>query len=276
MSQTNIEWADAVWNPVTGCSKLSAGCQHCYAEAFAHRQMGAWKGRAFTDVRCHEDRLAQPSHWKKPRRVFVNSMSDLFHPNVPAEFIGRVFNVMGRTPQHNFQVLTKRPDRMRDVLRAYYATLELDPFAHVWLGVSVENQETADTRIPALLDTPAALRFVSCEPLLGPIDLSNALPVETIGGVEMEPWLNWIIVGGESGPHARTCRIEWIEALIAQANSASVPLFVKQLGAYPVWAGANAKPEHHSHGKNADPALWPPSLRERRFPVVGETAGGRP
>lgn len=206
---TKIQWTDATWNPVTGCSKVSAGCANCYAERLAPRVFagqrvsalgpsGVPEGhrqRRFTDVRCHPDRLDQPLRWRKPRRVFVNSMSDLFHEDVPDEFIDRVFAVMALSSRHTFQVLTKRPERMRRYFvdrasRHIWATAASEfagevsgfgchqdvcqgsyPLPNIWLGVSCENQKTADERIPILLDTPAAVRFVSAEPLLGSIDL---------------------------------------------------------------------------------------------------------
>ena len=193
---TAIEWTDVTWNPVTGCTKVSPGCAHCYAKAIAHR---FWKDRPFTGVRCHEGRLVQPLRWRKPRRVFVNSMSDLFHEAVPDAFIDQVFAVMACCPMHTFQVLTKRPERMR-AYSTDYATfgrvlalsaewtdgidgvshtvnhvddgLPLFRLPNVWLGVSVENQATANERIPLLVETPATMRFVSCEPLLEPVDLT--------------------------------------------------------------------------------------------------------
>jgi protein gp37 len=181
--RSSIEWTDATWSPVTGCTKVSEGCRHCYAETMAKR---FWGDRHFGDVQCHPDRLEQPLRWRKPRRVFVNSMSDLFHPAVPDDFIDRVFAVMALCPQHTFQVLTKRPERMRawfdggEHLRMtrcfrnfqhYTKPVGPWPLPNVWLGVSVEDQATADERIPVLLDTPSALCFVSAEPLLGEIDL---------------------------------------------------------------------------------------------------------
>lgn len=201
---TSIEWTDDVWNPVTGCTKVSRGCKNCYAETWAGRRIGQWKDRPFTDVRCHPERLDQPLRWRKSRRVFVNSMSDLFHEDVPDEFIDKVFGVMALAPLHTFQVLTKRPERARAYLTARNdptgvlpirrASSEFMaaaghptepwsmPLANVWLGVSVEDQATADERIPLLLDTPAAVRFVSYEPALGPVDFGAWLPGGFDGG----------------------------------------------------------------------------------------------
>lgn len=180
---SRIAWTDATWNVVTGCTPASAGCAHCYASTFARRGMGEWKGRPFSEVHCHEDRLANPLHWKKPRKVFVCSMGDLFHEAVPDEFVERVLSVIQTTPQHDYQLLTKRPDRMlafmtRPVGAWTHSAHPLSlswPYSNLWLGVSVEDQATADARIPLLLQTPAAVRFVSAEPMLGPVELSRYL-----------------------------------------------------------------------------------------------------
>jgi protein gp37 len=175
MSDTSIEWTNRVWNPITGCTKISQGCKHCYAETIANR---FWGGRKFTDIICHDDRLDIPLRWKKPARIFVNSMSDLFHPSVPDSFIAAVWMRMISTPQHTYQILTKRPERMSKLVPELFR----DAFTgrkvvqkNIWLGVSVENQEAADERIPFLVKTPAAVRFISCEPLLEPVNLWSAI-----------------------------------------------------------------------------------------------------
>jgi protein gp37 len=177
-ANTKIEWTDATWNPVSGCTKVSAGCKNCYAEREwprLTRLIPAYAGREFSDVRCHPERLDQPICWKRPRKVFVNSMSDLFHSAVPDDFIDMVFAAMAIAKQHVFQVLTKRPERMLD----YMCNLNKRPnlsgvcLPNVWLGVSIEDQATANERIPLLLQTPAAKRFLSIEPMLEPIDLAN-------------------------------------------------------------------------------------------------------
>ena len=182
---SKISWTQETWNPVTGCSKVSQGCRFCYAEALSLRygwSKNPWAERfAAENVVLHPDRLAAPLHWRKPRRVFVDSMSDLFHEAIPDEFIDRVFRTMQEANWHVFQVLTKRADRMRDYITraANRVNSNYDwPLRNVWLGTSVENQRWADERIPLLLDTPAAVRFVSCEPLLGPVDLSGYLGEE--------------------------------------------------------------------------------------------------
>ncbi|MRR49405.1 MAG: phage Gp37/Gp68 family protein [Rhodocyclaceae bacterium] len=265
--KSKIEWTDATWNPVTGCTKVSAGCKHCYAERTWARLSAnpttRYHGRAFTDVQCHIDVLHQPLRWTKPRRIFVNSMSDLFHPDVPDRFIADVFGVMAACPQHTFQVLTKRPERMRNLLRAgcmgrfesdveEAAAMYLDdwvqwPLKNVWLGVSVEDQATADERIPLLLQTPAAVRWVSAEPLLGPVDLNYAFGIPTgagkgscpmhLAGVcpeglrpKGEQHLHWVIVGGESGPKARPMNPDLVRSLRDQCAAAGVPFMFKQWG----------------------------------------------
>ncbi|BBZ65791.1 hypothetical protein MINS_12200 [Mycolicibacterium insubricum] len=179
--KTAIEWTDATWNPVTGCTKVSPGCDHCYAETIAERFRGGPAYPNGFDITLRPHKLDQPLRWKRPRRIFVNSMSDLFHDSVPDEYIAQVFAVMALAPRHTFQLLTKRHARMRslvgrgllDLVDQTGAKVELWPLPNVWLGVSTENQQWADIRIPALLDTPAAVRWISAEPLLGPIDLTD-------------------------------------------------------------------------------------------------------
>ncbi|HLG18091.1 MAG TPA: phage Gp37/Gp68 family protein [Blastocatellia bacterium] len=211
--KTNIEWTDMTWNPVTGCTKISPGCKHCYAETMSKRlkQMGADRYRNGFKVTLHDDLVDLPTRWKRPRMVFVNSMSDLFQGEVPLEFIRRVFETMRECPQHQFQVLTKRADRLLEV------SPQLNWAANIWMGVSVENQDYA-YRSEVLRRVPAAIRFLSVEPLLGPID---RLPLEGI---------HWVIVGGESGPGAREMRPEWVEAIYCQCQTRGVPFFFKQWG----------------------------------------------
>lgn len=220
--KTGIEWTDATWNPTTGCSKVSQGCKNCYAlrdwPRLAANPKSVYFGRAFTNVQCHPERLRQPLQWKKPRRIFVNSMSDLFHEDVPRSFVDEIFHTMVVARQHSFQVLTKRPWRMLDFM-AHRAA----PPPNVWLGVSVEDQATADERIPVLLQTSAAIRWLSVEPLLGPIDLELRL----LGQI---PGIDWVVVGGESGPHARAMRPEWASSIRDQCARAGVPFLFKQWG----------------------------------------------
>lgn len=256
---SKIEWTDRTWNPVRGCSLVSAGCKNCYAMKQAHRfsgqgqpYMGLTKmtshGPVWTGtVALVEPALNEPAHWKKPARVFVNSMSDLFHDNVTDDFIAQVWKRMAWNQRHTFQVLTKRPARMLDWLSQhgtdsvffgeeaeYQESLESHgwPVRNVWLGVSVEDQETARERIPILLHTPAAVRWLSCEPLLGPIDLS---PWLELGGLDTDrglsnPGIDWVVCGGESGPGARPMHPEWARSLRDQCKAAGVPFFFKQWG----------------------------------------------
>ncbi len=252
---SKIEWTEATWNPVTGCTKVSPGCDHCYAETFAERWRGI-PGHYFEqgfDVTLRPDKLEQPLRWKRQRRIFVNSMSDLFHDDVPEEYIARVFAVMAATPRHTYQVLTKRHARMRSLLNRYgwwtsvvahamdyeeapggerRGPVQTQPdgcaLLNVWLGVSVEDQKWADIRIPALLETPAVVRFLSCEPLLGPLDIERFL---WDGDRDAPGGLHWIIAGGESGPGARPMQPSWPRSLRDQCVDAGVPFFFKQWGA---------------------------------------------
>ena len=231
-----IEWTDATWNPVTGCSKVSAGCENCYAERLANRlqKWGVARYRNGFAVTLHPEVLELPLHWREPRRVFVNSMSDLFHGLVPTSFIDKVFDVMERAPQHTFQVLTKRPGRMVAYLTGFgarrgnlvrvsaYKGRAVPP--NVWLGTSVEDTRVLD-RIDHLRRAPGPIRFLSCEPLLGPLP---ALDLENI---------NWVIVGGESGPGHRPIEASWVRDLRRQCRSAKVPFFFKQWGGYTPKAG---------------------------------------
>jgi protein gp37 len=213
-----IEWTDATWNPVRGCTKVSPGCAHCYAETFAERWRGI-PGHPYEhgfDLRVVEDKLTEPLVWTRSHRIFVNSMSDLFHERVPADFISRVFGVMELADWHIYQVLTKRASRMREVLSKRLRRVA--EFEHVWLGVSVENRKHGMPRIDELRGTPAALRFLSIEPLL-----------EDLGELNLAG-IHWVIVGGESGPGARPMRSEWVISIREQCRAAGVPFFFKQWG----------------------------------------------
>jgi len=347
MGETSIEWTDSTWNPVRGCSRVSPGCENCYAEKTALRFSGVgqpfegfvrlskkgaqWTGRV--DLRA--EHLADPLRWRKPRRVFVNSMSDLFHEELPNESIAAVFGVMAAASQHTFQILTKRPERMR----AWFAWVEAreqhtatprmivhaEAFAHapivalkpsipyagpwplpnIWLGVSVEDQKTADERIPILLETPAAVRFVSYEPALGPVDFTNIATMNALSddrdGFSHGRTIDWIIVGGESGPGARPFDVAWARSTVTQCKAAGVACFVKQLGAdvrtrnddnftddgerdcWPLHLIDEDRIESDVHGfreghqgaqvrvrlrdrKGGDMAEWSPDLRVREFP----------
>jgi protein gp37 len=224
-----IEWTEATWNPVTGCSKVSPGCAHCYAETFAER----WRGIAGHpyeqgfDLRLWPQRLEQPLRWARPRMIFVNSMSDLFHEDIPFEFVEQVFDVMVAAEHHTFQILTKRHERLADL------GPELRWPTNVWMGVSIENRRFVH-RADYLRQVPAAVRFISAEPLLGPL---NELDLTDI---------SWLIAGGESGPRHRPVRIKWLQDLRDRCNEEDVAFFFKQ------WGGRRPK----SGGRELDGRTW--------------------
>ena len=321
---TGIEWTDRTWNPVTGCTPVSEGCDHCYAQTFAERWRGV-PGHPYQggfDLTLRPGRLLDPLRWRTPAKVFT-SMTDLFHDGVPDAYLARVFAVMGLATRHTFQVLTKRHARARALLtqpgfhhqvaeqasdiigRGIRIRLDLTgwtplpgtrptvwsppwPLPNVWLGVSAEDQHWASIRIPALLATPAAVRFVSAEPLLGPLELGDwvrpvpgcryanpddgccahprAATPECFRGADcpVSPdayhGLDWLIVGGESGPGARPLDLAWVQQLVDYAEAEVLPVYVKQLGA--VWARTHGGPV-----KGGDPGRWPPQLRVRQFPT---------
>lgn len=323
-TNSRIEWTDASWNPirardrVTGkfgwhCERYSPGCTNCYAETFNGRMLPNG-GTGFEYVRGSRDRvetfvddavLAQPLRWRKAKRVFVCSMTDLFGEWVTDEQIDSVFAVMAWTPRHTFQVLTKRPERMRAWIRdtqtnviergGWFRNPENGgrspgrntknptargtwPLPNVWLGVSVEDQKRADERIPVLMDTPAAVHFLSVEPLLEEVDLQFDAGFENGLHWVDAPRPDWVIVGGESGPGARVCHVDWIRSIVQQCKAASVACFLKQLGAEP---HANTPPAVLRPGgpatyafyagkdrKGGDIAAWPEDLRVRQFPAV--------
>ncbi|HUB88615.1 MAG TPA: phage Gp37/Gp68 family protein [Dyella sp.] len=352
--RSKIEWTDATWNPLRGCSRVSEGCRHCYAEKVAmrfsgpgkayegliHRSTGAWSGK----VRLMPEKLREPWDWVKSKRIFVNSMSDLFHESVPFEFIAAVLWIMSVTTRHTYQVLTKRParmleffqwvkdydegffedDRISDVGREQPGVVDLEwepsngrrggydncgpafPYENVWLGVSVEDQKAVDERIPLLLQCPAAVRWLSCEPLLGPIDLTrvqaiphnapwNALspngcsqhaPGYCLGGCEWR-WLpiDWVVAGGESGPGARPMHPDWARSLRDQCASAGVPFFFKQWGEWAPADDINAY-GHARHGywedDPSDGGVRRHDWKDNQFPSlctesfrVGKRAAGR-
>lgn len=324
---TDIEWTDTVWNPVRGCSKVSKGCENCYAMRQAHRFSGPGKpyegltkivrgkGPQWLGIaRPVPEMLDRPLRWRAPRRVFVNSMSDLFHEDIPFGFIDRVFAVMAITPWHTYQILTKRPERMAAYSRSRKAAFDnLNSWEHpvqeaiekiinerstpedaglwgwplpnVWLGTSTENQETYDGRVAHLQDAPAAIRFLSVEPLLGPIILGD------LSGI------GWLITGGESGPRARPCNVEWIRSIVGECQESGTAVFVKQLGAHPTdrndrftdgqdpldtdyWPDGVAPPDAYwpmhqgeqcpitlSDNKGGDIEEWPEDLCVREFPL---------
>jgi protein gp37 len=324
VARTSIEWTDATWSPIIGCSRVSRGCENCYAERLAIRQKGGryaglvkstrrgprWTGA----VSFVPEALDQPLRWRTPRRIFVNSMSDLFHERVTNEQIAAIFGVMNAAKdRHVFQVLTKRPERMRAwfnwidespcavpglenecrVLRCFGEAQKLGvldysrwwgsiwPLPNVWLGVSIEDQATADARIPILLQTAAAVRWVSYEPALAAADFKDWLPPhvghrsEHFAEGTSGPALSWLVVGGESGAGARPFDLAWARQTIAQGKAAGVPVFVKQLGARPVYdVQMTGEPEtvHRNDlrlrdRKGGDPAEWPEDLRVREWPA---------
>lgn len=213
MSQTTIEWTAFTWNPTTGCSKTSPGCKYCYAVAMTKRlkAMGQHKYRNDFELTVHDVELKRPYTWKKPRKVFVNSMSDLFHNDVPLEFIKKVFKVMNDTPQHIYQVLTKRAERLEEISQ------ELNWTPNIWMGVSIENEQFL-YRMDHLRNTPAQIKFISAEPLIGP------LPNMYLDGID------WVIVGGESGPKSRPIKGDWVIDIRDQCQSSNTSFFFKQWG----------------------------------------------
>jgi protein gp37 len=238
--RTSIEWTDTTWNPTTGCTQVSPGCDHCYAKTMIERFHG--KGSFATVVRSW-DKLWLPMRWKKPRKIFVNSTSDLFHDQVPDAFIVQVFTVIARTPQHTYQLLTKRHGRMRSLISSPSfrdAVLSVAPetawpLRNLWLGVSIEDQQRALLRLPALFGTPARVRWASAEPLLAPINLAEAGALGAGG-------LDWLVVGGESGPGARPMHTQWARDLRDQAVSADIAFHFKQHGS---WGPAPWRVEQH-------------------------------
>lgn len=218
MKPSKIEWTESTWNPSTGCTKISAGCANCYAEIMTRRlkAMGLEKYKEGFELSCHYNELKLPYTWKKPRMVFVNSMSDIFHENMPLAFILAVFKVMNECPQHTFQILTKRAD----ILERYYTLLDWTP--NIWMGVTVENDKVIK-RIDSLRKVPAFVKFLSVEPLISAIPNLNLLNID------------WVIVGGESGPKARPIKEEWVLDIKKQCDQKKIPFFFKQ------WGGKNKK-----------------------------------
>jgi protein gp37 len=351
MKHTKIQWTERTWNPVRGCSRVSKGCEHCYADTVAHRFGGPgqpyegltvvnqstgeprWNGT----VKLVEDHLLDPLRWQKPSMIFVNSMSDVFHEAVPDEYIDRMFAVMALAPQHTFQILTKRPERMYEYFTHHVRSKERWPtttekypaigyalgiisdistghvgkknsfkltgaaqdriekggwpLPNVWLGVSVEDQKTADERIPILLKTPAAVRWISAEPLLGALDLTDidyerTCRIDSLRGEHgvfrplqgKTSQLDWVVVGGESGPKARPFNLDWARDIVMQCKDAGVACFVKQLGArafheeivFDTDRCIDGVPKHYpielADRKGGNIEEWPQDLRVREYP----------
>ncbi|MFB2938952.1 DUF5131 family protein [Aerosakkonemataceae cyanobacterium BLCC-F154] len=223
-TNTGIEWTDRTWNPTTGCNKISPGCTHCYAEALTKRFPKNFPNGF--ELTLHPERLEEPKHWRTPSRIFVNSMSDLFHEKVPIDFLKQVFDVIGETPWHIYQILTKRHDRLLQLAP------ELEWHNNIWMGVSVENQNYVH-RVDSLRQVPANVRFLSCEPLLGALQL-NLTDID------------WVIVGGESGVKHRPIELEWVQSIRAQCQEADVAFFFKQ------WGGRTPK----AGGRLLDDQIW--------------------
>ncbi len=247
-NSTSIEWTDATWNPVTGCTKISAGCDHCYAERFSERFRGT-PGHPFEtgfDLTLRPLRLDQPLRWRTSRMIFVNSMSDLFHKEIPKDFIAGVFDTMERANWHIFQILTKRSSLMRDFLHHRY--LGTRGPRHMWFGVSVEDG-SKKSRIRHLQEAPAGVRFLSIEPLIGPMGKLD------LAGID------WVIVGGESGPGARPMNPEWVRNIRDQCSASGVAFFFKQ------WGGLRPK----SGGRELDGRAWSDFPKPiSRYPVAAE------
>jgi protein gp37 len=290
MGDSKIEWTDATWNPVTGCSKVSPGCAHCYAETISARfriTSKPWTPEnAAENVVLHPGRLAQPLRWRRPRMVFVNSMSDLFHELIPLDFLAEVWRVMVDCPQHTFQVLTKRPERIAETLGPdgieFYAVAGQVPCPqpNIWLGTSIENRRWVQ-RANDLRAAPAAVRFISAEPLLGPLFASDGgrLPVDYgTGWEDYAHWedgrevtddlpelslheVDWLIVGGESGHGARRMDLAWARDIRDACKDAGVAFFMKQLGE------VAARELGCRDRKGGDPSEWPADLRVREMPA---------
>lgn len=235
---SKIEWTDRTWNPTTGCNKISRGCKNCYAEVM-HRRLAAMGQPKYqkpfsAGVVTHNDTLREPFTWRKPSMVFVNSMSDLFHKDVPFSFIKEVFITMEMTPHHTYQVLTKRPARMALFFHSLGSRYKSLP--NVWLGTSVENQEQSEKRIPFLLACPAAVHFLSCEPLVGPVNFRDVwLPTKIGISIRSSAIIRWVIAGGESGAKAEPMHPDWVRSLRDQCQQSGIPFFFKQ------WGGRNKK-----------------------------------
>lgn len=297
--RSGISYCDQTWNPTRGCEHVSEGCRYCWAERMAARQRwslyaglirperAAWNGRAEFAV----DKLDIPLHWRKPRRVAVSLMGDLFHPEIAFGHIAAIYGVAAACPQHTFLILTKRPERRYEFARSEFAnvpraleraaaslgsayrertaTIELVswPLPNVWEGVSAENQEALEARWPWLARTPAALRWIACEPLLGPIDL------DLLGIEAMSRPLDWVVAGGESGAHARGSNVQWYRELARQCARAGVPFHLKQFGAKPFTQpnGKDSRPRdfYLSDHNGREPREWPADLRVRQSPGDG-------
>lgn len=310
MSKSKIEWTEETWNPTLGCSKVSEGCRNCYAmhvsawianmakskesqspvekaymSVIKQDENGKYLPQWNNKIAILDERLTDPIRWKKPRTIFVNSMTDLFHPDIPFEYIDRVFAVMAITPRHTYQVLTKRPERMAEYLNRGSEIPPLEgvpagrgrssmrhPLPNVWLGTSVENQATAEERIPQLLKCPAKIRFLSCEPLLGPI-LFNEInqgnqfydPLGGLGDISPGSFtkIHWVIVGGESGKQARPMHPDWVRTIRDQCQQAGTAFFFKQWGEWKDGSSPQKKVEHIAALNNGEFHPWDSNIKHK-------------
>lgn len=286
-SKTSIAWTESTWNPYRGtkgkffCTRISEGCRHCYSARFNVRLGGPDFAKGKDEIRLDSKSLDQPFRWKKPRMIFVNSMSDTFHEDVPVDYIQSVFDAMFSAPQHTYQVLTKRAKRMAEVLahiRQPGGGLKWQdcPPKNIWIGVSVEDQKTADERIPFLQKTPATVRWISLEPQLEEVNLCK---------IKSGPVICWVVQGGESGPYARPFNVAWARSVRDQCKIYKIAYFLKQIGSNPVTFdrdldlkflvrmntdGSMYPPVRYDprDSKGGDPAEWSEDLRVREFPVV--------
>jgi len=283
-----IEWTDATWNPTTGCTKISPECAHCYIERTPPFRT---KGRKFVKghipLELHRERLATPHGWKNPRMVFVDSLSDLFHEDIPFEFIADVFTTMAQTTQHTYQVLTKRPERLLAFYRWNYQLGRpggmrpadakrdwLGSWPNVWFGVSAGNKRMWRQRVPTLLQVPAAVHWVSIEPILEDL-VDELFTICLVSGWDAPPYddkIDWVVVGGESGPGARPCHLAHVRRIVEACRRYQTPVFVKQLGAKPFGlctpeCGIGPHGMTFRNRKGGDPSEWPEDLRVREFPI---------
>lgn len=291
---SKIQWTDETWNPIVGCSKISEGCANCYAESLAksprlqqfeqYQQVKDWNTVTFV-----ESQLYKPLSWKSPKKIFVCSMGDLFHEDAKFEWIDKVMAVMKYCEQHTFQVLTKRPDIALKYFNDYlpdigpsWVTLgknvavnfkQAIPLSNVWFGVSVENKARTDERIPLLYQIPAKLKFLSCEPLLEPVELLSPVPIEIDELIDNEQqiylndFVSWIIVGGESGDKARPCYYDWILKVVKDCEALKIPVFVKQLGSNFIHSTESfQRGTKFKHSKKGNIEEFPDELKVRQFP----------
>ncbi|HAO12140.1 MAG TPA: phage Gp37/Gp68 family protein [Planktothrix sp. UBA8407] len=293
---TKIQWCDETINPIVGCSRVSPGCERCYAASAAksarlqqfpqYQKVASWNGT----VELVPNQLDRPYEWKKGKRIFIGSMTDLFHENTPFSWLEEIMAMIEETTQHTYQILTKRPERMIEFFDWYSRRCSDESIGdikwrmpdNIWLGVSCENQAMADKRIPLLMQIPAKVRFLSCEPLLEPINLSKFLPIEWseiaedwieswpgIGSYNANDYPSWVIVGGESGAGSRACHVDWLRDIASQCQSAKIPVFIKQLGNNAIATRTDHTGNYKlkiKDRKGSDILEWFEDLRIQQFP----------